>query len=120
MDFTLEPKAIPNAVAKLKFRTLAFIDGKFVKAPSGKTFPTENPATGKPLAPIAAGDAPDVDCAIKDLKGISLEGGGQSPQVVFADAPDLDVVARNAAGAASKAECNQLGAALRQCAQGME
>jgi gamma-glutamyl-gamma-aminobutyraldehyde dehydrogenase len=65
MDFKLEPQAIQSAVAKLKFRTDAFIDGKFVQAQSGKTFVTENPATGKPLAQIAEGDAPDVDRAVK-------------------------------------------------------
>jgi len=65
MNLKLEPKAIQTAVAKLKFRTQAFIDGKFVKAQSGQTFVTENPATGKPLARIAACEAPDVDRAVK-------------------------------------------------------
>jgi gamma-glutamyl-gamma-aminobutyraldehyde dehydrogenase len=65
MSLILQPKAIQTAVAKLKFRTQAFIDGKFVKAQSGKTFTTENPATGRPLAQIAACDAPDVDRAVK-------------------------------------------------------
>ena len=48
MTLSLDPRSIKAAVAKLKFRTQAFIDGKFVKAQSGKTFTTENPATGKP------------------------------------------------------------------------
>jgi gamma-glutamyl-gamma-aminobutyraldehyde dehydrogenase len=61
----LEYSEVKKAAAKLKFRTQAFIDGKFVSAQSGKTFTTENPATGKPLAEIAAGDAPDVDRAVK-------------------------------------------------------
>ena len=65
MNLKLESKAVRTAVAKLKFRTQAFIDGKFVKAQSGKTFTTENPATGQPLAQIAACDAPDVDRAVK-------------------------------------------------------
>jgi gamma-glutamyl-gamma-aminobutyraldehyde dehydrogenase len=47
------------------FRTKAFIDGRFRDAASGETFPTENPATGKPLAAIAAGDAADVDAAVR-------------------------------------------------------
>src|SRR5512139_2958761 len=61
----LEYSAVKSAARKLKFRTQAFIDGKFVTAQSGKTFATENPATGKPLAQIAAGEAPDVDRAVK-------------------------------------------------------
>jgi gamma-glutamyl-gamma-aminobutyraldehyde dehydrogenase len=65
MNLELEAKAIRAAAAKLRFRTQAFIDGKFVQARSGKTFTTENPATGKPLAQIAACEAPDVDRAVK-------------------------------------------------------
>ena len=58
MNSKLEAKAVRVAVAKLKPRTQAFIDGKFIKAQSRKTFTTENPATGKPLAEIAACAAP--------------------------------------------------------------
>ena len=65
MSLVLEPKAIKAAVRNLTFRTQAFIDGKFVCAKSGRTFPTENPATGKPLAQIAECGAVDVDRAVK-------------------------------------------------------
>lgn len=65
MNLKLDAASIQNAVRKLQFRTKAFIDGKFVAAQSGQTFTTENPATGKPLAEIAACDAPDVDRAVK-------------------------------------------------------
>jgi len=41
------------------------IDGKWVNAASGKTFPTYNPATGEVLAQIAEGDKADVDAAVK-------------------------------------------------------
>ena len=46
-------------------RTDAFIDGSFRPAASGERFVTENPASGHPLAEIAAGDAPDVDLAVQ-------------------------------------------------------
>lgn len=46
------------------FRTLALIDGAFVPAASGRTFTAINPATGKPLAEVAACDAADVDKAV--------------------------------------------------------
>ena len=41
------------------------INGKWVEAASGKTFPTYNPATGEVLANVAAGDKEDVDRAVK-------------------------------------------------------
>ena len=46
-------------------RTDAFIDGTFRPASSGERFVTENPATGRPLAEIAAGAGPDVDLAVR-------------------------------------------------------
>ena len=49
MNFTLQPKAIQTAVAKLKFRTQAFIDGKFCPSKSGKTYASINPANGATL-----------------------------------------------------------------------
>lgn len=61
----LEYSAVKSAAQKLKFRTQAFIDGQFVNAQSGQTFLTENPATGQPLARVAACDAPDVDRAVR-------------------------------------------------------
>ena len=56
----LEYPDVKKAAAKLKFRTQAFIAGRFVSATSEKTFTAENPATGKPLAEIVACDVPDV------------------------------------------------------------
>ncbi len=41
------------------------INGKWVDAASGKTFPTYNPATGEVLANIAEGDREDIDRAVK-------------------------------------------------------
>ncbi len=41
------------------------IDGKWVNAASGKTFPTYNPATGEVLAQVAEGDRADIDLAVK-------------------------------------------------------
>ncbi|MGC2416609.1 MAG: aldehyde dehydrogenase family protein, partial [Candidatus Acidiferrales bacterium] len=39
------------------------INGKWVDAASGKTFPTYNPATGEVLAHVAEGDKEDIDRA---------------------------------------------------------
>jgi phenylacetaldehyde dehydrogenase len=41
------------------------INGKWVDAASGKSFPTFNPATGEVLAHVAEGDREDIDRAVK-------------------------------------------------------
>jgi phenylacetaldehyde dehydrogenase len=41
------------------------IDGHWVDAASGATFETPNPATGETLATVAAGDAEDIDRAVR-------------------------------------------------------
>src|ERR1700734_2754356 len=50
------------------------INGKWVEAASGKTFPTYNPATGEVLANIAAGDKEDIDRAVKAARA-AFESG---------------------------------------------
>jgi len=50
------------------------IDGEWVEAASGKTFPTYNPATGEVLAWIAEGDEEDVDRAVKAAR-VAFEAG---------------------------------------------
>jgi phenylacetaldehyde dehydrogenase len=42
-----------------------FINGKWVEATSGKTFPSYNPATGEVMAQVAEGDREDIDRAVK-------------------------------------------------------
>jgi gamma-glutamyl-gamma-aminobutyraldehyde dehydrogenase len=63
------------------FRTDAFIDGRFRPAASGARFVTENPATGQPLAEVAAGDATDVDDAVRAARAAFDDGrwSRQSP-----------------------------------------
>ncbi|MGH8471183.1 MAG: aldehyde dehydrogenase family protein [Gammaproteobacteria bacterium] len=41
------------------------IDGEWVPAASGKTFPVYNPATGEVIAQVAEGDREDIDRAVK-------------------------------------------------------
>jgi len=63
------------AVAALPtFRTDAFIDGRFVPAASGARFTTENPATGRPLAEVASGDAVDIDVAVRAARRAFEDG----------------------------------------------
>lgn len=75
MTLTLEKNALQKAVADLRFRTQAFIGGKFVDSISGKTFASENPATGKNITHIAACDEKDVDLAVKIARKTFDEGG---------------------------------------------
>ena len=74
MTLQLDPPSIAAAVAALQFRTQAFIDGAFVPAASGRTFPTENPATGRELTRIAACEAEDVDRAVKAARRAFQDG----------------------------------------------
>ena len=74
MNFTLKPKAIQAAVAKLQFRTQAFIDGKFCPAASGKTYASINPANGKKITAIAACDASDINRAVAVARKAFADG----------------------------------------------
>jgi aldehyde dehydrogenase (NAD+) len=62
-------KHLPPKVANQKL----FINGKWVDAKSGKTFPTLNPATGQVICQVAEADAADVDLAVKAARA-ALDG----------------------------------------------
>lgn len=51
--------------ATIRYSTKALINGELVNSVSGKTFVTENPATGQPLTEITACNGDDVDLAVK-------------------------------------------------------
>lgn len=50
------------------------INGKWVAAKSGKTFPTYDPSTGEVLAKVAEGDKADIDEAVKAARN-AFENG---------------------------------------------
>ena len=52
----------------------AFVDGSYRPAASGETFATVNPATGEPLAEIAACGAEDVDFAVSKAREAFEDG----------------------------------------------
>ncbi|MBV8495943.1 MAG: aldehyde dehydrogenase [Gammaproteobacteria bacterium] len=58
----------------LEFRTQAFIDGRYLDAASGATFDTINPATGKLLARVAAGDQEDINRAVVSARAAFRRG----------------------------------------------
>jgi acyl-CoA reductase-like NAD-dependent aldehyde dehydrogenase len=60
--------------AAVKPRTQVFIDGKFAPAASGATFENLNPATGKSLGNVAAGDQTDIDRAVASARAAFRKG----------------------------------------------
>jgi acyl-CoA reductase-like NAD-dependent aldehyde dehydrogenase len=69
-------RAKANA-ARLRIETRLFIDGKFIDAAQGGRFTSINPATGEPLAEMAAGTAEDIDRAVASARR-AFKGGGWS------------------------------------------
>jgi 4-(gamma-glutamylamino)butanal dehydrogenase len=65
MDLTLDPGVLKSACGALRFRTEAFIDGRFCPSTSGKTYTSVNPANGTPLAEIADCGPDDVEAAVR-------------------------------------------------------
>src|SRR5437773_4213272 len=66
-----------TAVATEKsFRNQLFINGEFVDAKGGQTFPTINPATEEKITDVAAGGPEDVDAAVRSARG-QMEPGSE-------------------------------------------
>src|SRR6266699_6922647 len=55
----------PRVTRFLKKPRQMLINGKWVDAISGKTFPTYDPSTGEVLATVAEGDSEDINLAVK-------------------------------------------------------
>jgi gamma-glutamyl-gamma-aminobutyraldehyde dehydrogenase len=66
---------------EISFRNGAFINGRFQKAHSGKTFKCINPATGKTLANISECSERDIDLAVQAARNAFDDGRwhGKSP-----------------------------------------
>ncbi|HZF14805.1 MAG TPA: aldehyde dehydrogenase [Steroidobacteraceae bacterium] len=60
--------------ARRRIETRLFIDGRFVDAAKGGRFTSSNPATGEPLAEMAAGTAEDIDRAVAAAKQAFRDG----------------------------------------------
>ncbi len=66
MGIAISPNQLdPHVTEFLEKPRKMLINGKWVDAISGKTFPTYNPATGEVLAQVAEGDKQDIDAAVK-------------------------------------------------------
>ncbi len=58
------------------FRNQLFINGEFVDAKSGKTFPTINPATEEKITDVASAGPEDVDAAVRAARA-QMESGSE-------------------------------------------
>ena len=73
MATAVSPNIDPHVASFITERRKMLINGKWVEAASGKTFPTYNPATGEVLANVAEGDKADIDAAVKAARA-AFEG----------------------------------------------
>ena len=77
-------KIVPPADKTAEFvarKHKMLINGKWVEAASGKTFPTYDPSTGEVLSQIAEGDREDIDRAVKSARA-AFETGPWSKMTV--------------------------------------
>jgi len=75
MATTASASLLDQNVSKFISKThKILINGKWVEAASGKTFPTYNPATGDVLSRVAEGDKEDVNRAVKAARA-AFESG---------------------------------------------
>ena len=65
MGIAVSPQIHPQVAEFIDKPRKMLINGQWVNAASGKTFPTYNPATGEVLAQVAEGDREDIDRAVK-------------------------------------------------------
>src|SRR5450631_70636 len=65
MGIAVSPQIHPQVAEFIDKPRKMLINGRWVNAASGKTFPTYNPATGEVLAQVAEGDREDINQAVK-------------------------------------------------------
>jgi phenylacetaldehyde dehydrogenase len=65
MGIAVSPQIHPQVAEFIGKPRQMLINGQWVNAISGKTFPTYNPATGEVLAQVAEGDHADIEQAVK-------------------------------------------------------
>src|SRR6202022_1116346 len=65
MGIAVSPQIHPRVADFIEKPRRMLINGRWVNAASGKTFPTYNPATGEVLAQVAEGDREDINQAVK-------------------------------------------------------
>src|ERR1700722_14832250 len=79
MGIALSPQIHPLVADFLDKPRKMLINGQWVNAASGKTFPTYNPATGEVLAQVAEGDREDMGRGAKAARKVFQTGPGRKP-----------------------------------------
>jgi phenylacetaldehyde dehydrogenase len=74
MGIAVSPQIHPHVADFIEKPRKMLINGKWVDAISGKTFPTYNPATGEVLAQVAEGDREDINEAVKAARKAFEQG----------------------------------------------
>ena len=74
MSAALSVESWNDQARSLSYRNQCFIGNRFVSAASGRTFTCTNPATGKALTQVSAGDKEDVDRAVKAARAAFDKG----------------------------------------------
>ncbi len=69
----------PDGVDRFLHPTGHVIDGGHVAAANGATLPVEDPSTGEVFSAIPAGDAGDVDAAVRAARASFTVRGDESP-----------------------------------------
>ena len=91
MATTVSAPVLDQNVSSFVARThKILINGKWVEAASGKTFPTYNPATGETLSQVAEGDKEDIDRAVKAARAAFETGPWSQDHALRARPPDLE------------------------------
>ncbi|MBX6359855.1 aldehyde dehydrogenase family protein [Pseudacidobacterium ailaaui] len=70
----LDPRLDKKAADFIAQKHRMYVDGKFVQAASGKTFPVYNPATGEIIAHVPEAESQDVDQAVHAARRAFDEG----------------------------------------------
>jgi phenylacetaldehyde dehydrogenase len=65
MGIAVSPQIHPQVAEFIDKPRKMLVNGRWVDAASGKTFPTYNPATGEVLAQVAEGDREDIEQAVR-------------------------------------------------------
>ena len=85
--------------APSRFRTQAFIDGRFVDAASGETFATENPANGAVIAQVRSWFADDSRTDVGTLVKLRLNNRGVSGRLISVTLVGADGTTKKVSGA---------------------
>src|SRR3979490_2291449 len=74
MGIAVSPQIHPRVADFIEKPRKMLINGKWINASSGKTFPTYNPATGEVLAQVAEGEREDIEQAVKAARQACDQG----------------------------------------------